>query len=462
MFRRFANLSKVHFVGIGGAGMSGIAEVLLEYDLEVSGCDMVATETTARLAKRGAEIFEGHSPDHLEGVDLVVISSAVSRHSAEIEAAGERRIPVVRRAEMLGELMRLKYGVAVAGTHGKTTTTSLIGAVVTDAGLDPTVIVGGRLRVSGTGARLGKSEYLIAEADEYDRSFLRLQPVVAVVTSIDSDHLDTYGDLDHIKQAFLEFADKVPFFGQAILCLDDPNVQELLNRLEGRRVLTYGLSPQANLRAVDMATTEHGTKFTVQLSRQGDLGEVDLPMHGVHNVSNSLAAIGVGLALGIEFPVIAASLSSFKGVHRRFEKKGEWRGATVVDDYAHHPVEVSATLKAARKAYPQARVHAVFQPHLYSRTRDMAGDFGRALLGASSAIVTDIYASREQAIPGVEASLVVDAAIRNGHRHVRSCPDWHDVPGTLEDEVREGDVILTLGAGDIYKLSELLVEEDGS
>ena len=462
MFRRFANLSKVHFVGIGGAGMSGIAEVLLEYDLEVSGCDRVLSETTARLAKRGAEIFEGHSPDHLEGVDLVVISSAVSRQSSEIEAAGERRIPVVRRAEMLGELMRLKYGVAVAGTHGKTTTTSLVGAVVTDAGLDPTVIVGGRLRVSGTGARLGRSEYLIAEADEYDRSFLRLQPVVAVVTSIDSDHLDTYGDLDHIKQAFLEFADKVPFFGQAILCLDDPNVQELLNRLEGRRVLTYGLSPQANLRAVDLATTENGMKFTVQLSRQGDLGEVDLPMHGVHNASNALAAIGVGLALGIEFSVIAASLSSFKGVHRRFEKKGEWRGATVVDDYAHHPVEVRATLEAARKAYPQARIHAVFQPHLYSRTRDMAGDFGRALLGASSAIVTDIYASREQAISGVKASLVVDAAVRNGHRHVRHCPDWHDVPGTLEPEVREGDVILTLGAGDIYKLSELMVEEDGS
>ena len=459
MFRQFAGLSKVHFVGIGGAGMSGIAEVLLDYDLKVSGCDSSPSEVTRRLADKGAEVFEGHSPDHLDGVDLVVISSAVSRESEEIRAAIDRRIPVARRAEMLGELMRLKYGVAVAGTHGKTTTTSLIGAVVTDAGLDPTVIVGGRLRVSGTGARLGKSDYLVAEADEYDRSFLRLQPVIAVVTSIDSDHLDTYGDLDQIKKAFFEFAGRVPFFGEAILCLDDPNVQELLDRLEGRRGVTYGLSPQANLRAVDLATTEMGTRFTVQLSRQGDLGDVDLPMHGVHNVCNALAAVAVGLALGIDFSVIAESLSSFKGVHRRFERKGEWHGATVVDDYAHHPVEVSATLEAARKAFPQARVHAVFQPHLYSRTRDLSAEFGRALLAASYAIVTDIYPSREAPIEGVDASLVVEAAVRSGHRHVQQCADWREVPGLLQHEVREGDVILTLGAGDIYRLSELLVEE---
>jgi UDP-N-acetylmuramate--alanine ligase len=366
MFRQFANLSKVHFVGIGGAGMSGIAEVLLDYDLEVSGCDLAFSETTRRLADCGAEVFEGHSPDHLDGVDLVVRSSAVSRDNAEIEAAGKRRIPVVRRAEMLSELMRLKYGVAVAGTHGKTTTTSLVGAVLTDAGLDPTVIVGGRLRVSGTGARLGKSDYLVAEADEYDRSFLRLQPVVAVITSIDRDHLDTYGDLDAIKKAFFEFADKVPFFGQAILCLDDANVQALLDQLEGRRVLTYGLSPQANLRAVDLATTENGTRFKVQISLQGDLGEVDLPMHGAHNVRNALAAVAVGLALGIDFGEIAASLNNFKGVHRRFERKGSWRGATVVDDYAHHPTEVRATLEAARKAFPQARVHAVLGRNLTS------------------------------------------------------------------------------------------------
>ena len=251
-----------------------------------------------------------------------------------------------------------------------------------------------------------------------------MQPVVAVVTSIDRDHLDTYGDLNGIKQAFLEFADKVPFFGQAILCLDDANVQEMLDQLEGRRVLTYGLSPQANLRAVDLGTTENGTRFTVQISRQGNLGDVDLPMHGAHNVRNALAAVAVGLALGIDFSVIATALNNFKGVHRRFERKGMWRGATVVDDYAHHPTEVSATLEAARKAFPQARVHAVFQPHLYSRTRDLAGEFGQALLGANSAIVTDIYASREKPIPGIDASLVVDAAHRNGHRHVRHCGDW--------------------------------------
>ncbi len=459
MFRQFANLSKVHFVGIGGAGMSGIAEVLLDYDLEVSGCDMVASETTDRLAKLGATVHVGHSEDHLEDVDLVVISSAVSQDNPEIQAAEKRNITIVRRAEMLGELMRLKYGVAVAGTHGKTTTTSLVGAVLTEAGLDPTVIVGGRLRVSGTGARLGKSEYLVAEADEYDRSFLRLQPIIGVVTSIDQDHLDTYGNLGAIKKAFLEFTSKVPFFGQAILCLDDPNIQEMLPRLAGRRVVTYGLSPQANLRAIDPEPTSEGSRFTVRNNGQGDLGDVVLPMHGDHNVRNSLAAIAVGLSLGIEFQTIAGALAGFSGVHRRFEHRGTWRGALVVDDYAHHPTEVAATLEAARQAFPQARIVAVFQPHLFSRTRDLAGEFGKALLGANFVLVTDIYPSREQPIAEVDSMLVVDAARRSGHRHVELCADWHQAREMLVDEVGEGDVVLTLGAGDIYRLAEDLAAE---
>ena len=461
MFRLFANLSKVHFVGIGGAGMSGIAEVLLDYDLEVSGCDISPSEVTERLESLGVIVYEGHSPEHLQGVDLVVISSAVSRSNPEVEVAVKSNITVVRRAEMLGELMRLKYGVAVAGTHGKTTTTSLVGAVMTEAGLDPTVIVGGRLRVTGTGARLGKSDYLVAEADEYDRSFLRLQPIIAVVTSIDKDHLDTYGDLETIKRAFHEFAGKVPFFGQAILCLDDANIQELLPQLAGRRVLTYGLSPQANLRAAELETTPVGSRFTVQITGSGDLGQIDLPMHGAHNVRNALAAIAVGLALGIGFEDIARALESFSGVHRRFENKGKWRGATVVDDYAHHPTEVTATLEAAREAFPQARIVAVFQPHLFSRTRDLAEDFGRALLGANFVLVTDIYPSREPPLPGVDSTLVVEAARRSGHRHVQLCPDWRDAPGELESQVGEGDVLLTVGAGDIYRLSEQLVGEGG-
>lgn len=461
MFRRFANLSRVHFIGIGGAGMSGIAEVLLDYDLEVSGCDLAMSETTERLSRLGVEVLEGHSAEHLENADLVVISSAVSRDNEEVRSAVARNITVVRRAEMLGELMRLKYGIAVAGTHGKTTTTSLVGAVLTEAGLDPTVIVGGRLRVSGTGARLGKSEYLVAEADEYDRSFLRLQPIIAVVTSIDRDHLDTYGDLDTIKKAFLEFVGKVPFFGQAILCLDDSNIQELLPLLHGQRMLTYGFSPQADLRALEVETVARGSSFVVHNNGEGDLGQVMLPMHGAHNVRNALAAVAVGLSLGIDFAVVAAALAGFSGVHRRFETHGSWRGAQVIDDYAHHPTEVAATLDAARQAYPQARIFAVFQPHLFSRTRDLAVDFGKALLGANHALVTDIYPSREQPLPGVDATLVVEAARLSGHRHVEYCADWRQAPQLLRGEVGEGDVVLTLGAGDIYRLAEQLSRGGG-
>ena len=316
MFRRFTNLAAVHFIGIGGAGMSGIAEVLLDYDLEVSGCDQVMSETTERLSKLGATIYEGHSPAHVERVDLVVISSAVSRDNPEVVAARQNNITVVRRAEMLGELMRLKYGIAVAGTHGKTTTTSLIGTVLTEAGLDPTVIVGGRLRVSGTGARLGKSDYLVAEADEYDRSFLRLQPIVAVVTSVDEDHLDTYASLQDIRGAFMTFAAKVPFFGEVILCLDDANIQELLPELKKEhRVVTYGLSTEADLRAVDFESAPSGSSFRVIDARQGELGAVEIPMPGLHNVRNSLAAVAVGLAMGIPFVGIA-SAHVFLGVVR--------------------------------------------------------------------------------------------------------------------------------------------------
>jgi UDP-N-acetylmuramate--alanine ligase len=363
---------------------------------------------------------------------------------------------------MLGELMRLKYGIAVAGTHGKTTTTSLVGALLTETGFDPTVIVGGRLRVSGTGARLGRSEYLVAEADEYDRSFLRLQPIIAVITSIDRDHLDTYGDLEDIEQAFLSFADKVPFFGQLILCLDDENIQRLLPGLTDHRVVTYGSSPQAQLRAVDATPTAAGSTFRVVHAQRGELGTLELPMPGRHNVQNALAAIAVGLGLGLEFEPIAAALSGFGGVHRRFERLGTWRGAQVVDDYAHHPTEVTATLQAAREAYPRAVIHAVFQPHLFSRTRDLVHEFGRALLAADVAWVVDIYASREQPIEGVTAQIVVDAAIRSGHRRCALCSDWRALPERLAETVTEGDLVLTLGAGDIYRLAHELASEEAA
>ena len=461
MFRRFSGVDSLHFVGIGGAGMSGIAEVMLDFDLEVTGCDLAPGEATRRLEELGIEVAYGHSPDHLDGVDAVVVSSAVPRDNPEIVAARERDLPVVPRAEMLAEIMRMRYGIAVAGTHGKTTTTSLVGTLLTEAGLDPTVIVGGRLRVSGTGARLGKSDYLVVEADEFDRSFLRLQPIVAVVTSIDRDHLDTYGDLESIRHAFVEFARKVPFFGQVIVCLDDANIQRVLPEIADRRVVTYGLTPQANLAATDLETFEGGTRFTVRHFQQGELGRIELPMPGVHNVQNAVAAVAVGLAVGLDFEAIASGLARFSGVHRRFERLGTWHGATVVDDYAHHPTEVEATLEAARDAFPHAKIHAVFQPHLFSRTEDLALELGRSLLGADRALVTDIYASRERPVEGVSSELVIEAARASGHRHVEHCPDWADAPERLADRVERGDLVLTLGAGDVYRLAERLAAEEG-
>jgi UDP-N-acetylmuramate--alanine ligase len=456
MFHRFAGLRRTHFVGIGGAGMSGIAEVLAQYELEVSGCDLAASETTARLERLGVRVARGHSPEHLEGVDLVVVSSAIEADNPEVRAARERGIPVVRRAEMLAELMRLKYGIAVAGTHGKTTTTSLVGAILVEAGLDPTVIVGGRLRVSGTGARLGQSDYMVVEADEFDRSFLTLAPILAVVTSIDRDHLDTYADLGEIRDAFHAFASRVPFFGQVIACADDPNVSELVPRLAERRVLTYGLDGDWDLVGTALATDPAGSRFAVRHRSRGELGQVSIPLPGLHNVRNALAAIAVGLALGVAFSTVERALAGFGGVHRRFERLGTWHGAEVVDDYAHHPTEVAATLAAARQVYPRRAIHAVFQPHLYSRTRDLAGEFGRALLAADRVVVTDVYASREEPIPGVSGELVAAATRAAGHGRVDYCAEWRDATALLAD-LGEGDVLLTLGAGDVYRLAHELV-----
>ncbi|MDX1630621.1 MAG: UDP-N-acetylmuramate--L-alanine ligase [Thermoanaerobaculia bacterium] len=458
-FHQMAGIDRVHFVGIGGSGMSGIAEILLDYDLEVSGSDQVESGNTRRLSSKGAEIHIGHDPTLVEGVDLVVKSSAVDDENVEIDAARNRGITVIRRAEMLAELMRLKYGIAVAGTHGKTTTTSLVGTLLTEVGLDPTVIVGGRLRVSGTGARYGRSRYLVAEADEYDRSFLRLSPVLAVITNVEVDHLDTYRDLEDIMSAFQRFGESVPFFGQVIACLDDPEVQRLLPRISDRRILTYGFSPQADLRAENLRVDGEDTRFRVR--RGGaEVGEISLPLPGRHNVQNALAAVGVALALELDFGEIAEGLAAFEGVHRRFERLGTFRGATVVDDYAHHPTEVAATLAAAREAFPGAGVHALFQPHLYSRTRDQAEGFGRALLAADAAWVTSIYGSREEPIPGVTGRLVVEAARSASHRRVRYEESWDSIVEELERSVATGDVILALGAGDIYRLARRLVEEE--
>jgi UDP-N-acetylmuramate--alanine ligase len=456
MFRRFVNLEHAHFVGIGGAGMSGIAEILAQYELTVTGCDVQGDATSGHLSALGIPIARGHSPEHLDGVDLLVVSSAIPKDLPEVEAARERGIPVVRRAEMLAELMRLKFGIGVAGTHGKTTTTSLVGTLLTEGGLDPTVIVGGRLRLSGTGARLGHSDYMVVEADEFDRSFLQLSPIVAIITNIDRDHLDTYGTLEAIEDAFVSFASRVPFFGQIVACLDDRGVQRILPRLASRRVVTYGLEASADLRAEGLKPEPSGTHFELVSRNAGRLGEFFVPLAGPHNVRNALAALAVGLGLGLSLESLSRALRSFPGVHRRFERLGTFQGADVVDDYAHHPAEIEATLRAARQVFPDRKITAVFQPHLFSRTRDLATEFGTALLLADRAWVTEVYPSRERPIPGVTAQLIVEAARAAGHREVALWRDWKTSLDPLSRSGK-GEVILVMGAGDISTLAHRLV-----
>jgi UDP-N-acetylmuramate--alanine ligase len=459
---RFLKLRRIHFVGAGGVGMSGLAEILLlSTPLEISGCDRERGENTDRLAGLGAKILFGHDPSHLTEVDLVVISSAVDDSNPEVAAARERGIPVIRRAQMLGQIMRLKQGIAIAGTHGKTTTTSLVGMILTEAGFDPTIVVGGRVRILGTNARLGRGDFLVAEADEYDRSFLELTPDVAVITNVEADHLDCYRDLPDIVDAFVLFANRVPFYGAVIACLDDPGVGAVLPRVE-KRVVTYGESPQAHLRARNIALEASGTRFEAWDSEQGLLGEVQLPLPGRHNVANALAAIAVGRELLVPFGEIARALAGFTGVVRRFEKKGERNGVLVVDDYAHHPTELAATLSAARQVYPERRLVALFQPHLYSRTRDFAADFGRALLGADVAVVTDIYPSREKPLPGVTGQLVVQAAKEAGHRNLVYIADKKRVAERLERLLKPGDLLLTMGAGDVVRFGEGYLAAEGA
>jgi UDP-N-acetylmuramate--alanine ligase len=451
---RFLRLRRLHFVGAGGVGMSGIAELLLlATPLEISGCDLARSEITVRLEKLGAKIAVGHDPAHVEAADLLVISSAVDESNAEVAAARAQGIPVIRRAEMLGEIMRLKQGVAVAGTHGKTTTTSLTGLVLTEAGFDPTIVVGGQVRILGTNARLGKGEYLVAEADEYDRSFLELTPVVAVITNVEADHLDTYRDLSDILDAFATFANRVPFFGSVVVCADDPGAASLIPRIQ-RRVVTYGESSAAQLSAQKVRLDATATTFDVWDEAHGRLGAVRLRLPGRHNVANALAAIAVGRELLIPFETIASALASFTGVVRRFELKGEREGVLVVDDYAHHPTELRATLAAARQVHPERRLVALFQPHLYSRTRDFAADFGKALCAADVNVVMDVYPSREKPLPGVTGELVAEATRQAGHGKVIYSHDKKRVVDCLEQTLRPGDLLLTLGAGDVVKFGE--------
>lgn len=452
----FFRLKNLHFIGIGGIGMSGIAEVLLNQGFRITGSDLADSDVIQHLRDLGAEIAVGHRAENVRGAQLVVYSSAVRQDNVEMAEARRLNLPIIPRAEMLGELMRMKYGIAVAGTHGKTTTTSMIGAVLTEAELDPTIIVGGKVKSLLTNARLGSGEFLVAEADEFDRSFLRLTPAIAVITTLETEHLDCYKDLDEIKKAFLQFADHVPFYGAVVACLDEPGVAELIPQMR-RRVITYGFSPKADIRAGDPSFSEAQTRFDVYL-RGGKPEEVTIHSPGVHNVKNALAAVGVADELNIPFRVVRRGLEKFRGVERRFEIKGEVGGVLVVDDYAHHPTEIQATLAAARRGWKR-RIVAVFQPHLYTRTRDFAGDFGASFADADLLIVTDVYPAREQPIPGITGELVADAARCAGHPQTHYVQDKTQIVAELMCRVQPGDMVITLGAGDIWKASRELLAE---
>ena len=451
----FSKKTRVHLVGVGGIGMSGIAEVLVNLGYRVSGSDLRETETTRRLAGLGVDIKKGHRGESVKDCDVVVISSAVTESNPEVVAAHEAQIPIIPRAEMLAELMRLKYGIAVAGSHGKTTTTSLVAVLCDKAGLDPTMVIGGRIASLGSNARLGRSDYMVVEADESDRSFLHLSPVIAVVTGIDREHMEEYEDMADLESAFVEFVNKVPFYGASILCLDEARVQDLLPRVR-RRHLTYGFSTQADVSAAAIKLS--GSRSSFQLKIRGeDCGTIELAIPGRVSVLNSLAAIGVGLELGLSIDQIRVGLKSFTGVDRRFQTKADAGGILIVDDYGHHPTEIRATLATAKEAFDR-RTLVVFQPHRYSRVEALFEDFCRAFNQADIVVVTSIYAAGESPREGVTGEALADGIRQHGHRDVRYVSEIEDVPDALTPELRSGDLVMTLGAGSITQLSESLAE----
>jgi UDP-N-acetylmuramate--alanine ligase len=454
----FGRTRHIHMVGIGGIGMSGMAEILLLKDYKVTGSDANMGETIPRLEELGAKVWIGHDEKNIEGADVVVYTSAVkAEENIETKAALEQGIPVIKRAEMLAELMRMKYGIGIAGTHGKTTTTTLTGHVVQDGSFDPTIIVGGKVHsFSKTNAVVGKGDIFVVEADEFDRTFLRLSPSLAVITNIEADHLDIYDNLDDVKQAFIDFANKVPFYGAVVLCLDDSNVRSIIPEID-RRIISYGLTPQAEIRAVDIESNQFNTSFTV-LNNENKLGAITLKAPGEHNVKNALAAIAVGLELNIDFEYIKSGLERFEGIFRRFQLKSDTDNILVIDDYAHHPTEVQATLDAARSGWEDRRIIAVFQPHLYSRTKHLYKEFGLSFFDAEVCVVTDVYPSREEPIEGVTGKLISDAAKEYGHRKVHYVQNKKGLPEKLKELAQPGDVIITMGAGDIYKYGQEFVD----
>jgi UDP-N-acetylmuramate--alanine ligase len=454
MFRR---IQHIHFIGIGGSGMSGIAEVLCNLGFQVSGSDAKRSSVTERLETLGAEITEGHRAENVEGAQVVVRSTAVLEDNPEIVEARRRSIPVIPRAEMLAELMRLKqHSVAVAGSHGKTTTTSMVATVLGHAGLDPTFVVGGVVHAFKSNARLGKSDLIVTEADESDRSFLMLSPTIAVITNIDREHMDYYKDMLDVRQCFESFVNKVPFYGAAILNLDDPHVQAVIPHVERRRV-TYGLSAQADVSAHGIRFNgEFGSTFTVWRGTDV-MGEISLRVPGLHNVYNSLAAIAVGFELEVPFEKIAQGLGGFAGAERRFQFKGEMAGVMVVDDYGHHPTEIKATLAAAKIGSAGRRMVVLFQPHRYTRTQDLMEEFARSFNNADVLFVTDIYAAGQEAIEGVNSEVLTEAIKSYGHKNANYIGAIEGAAGALMEEIKEGDLVITLGAGTVSRVSDQLV-----
>ncbi len=447
------DLGPVHFVGIGGIGMSAIAEIMLRTGYQVQGSDARASANTERLEKLGAHIFVGHDAANIEGASAIVFTSAVKADNPELAAARARRIPLVRRAEMLAELMRQQHSVAVGGTHGKTTTTSMVAAILDAAGFDPTVVNGGIINAYGANAKVGEGDWIVVEADESDGTFLRLRPTVAVVTNIDPEHLDHYETFDNVKRAFQNFVESVPFYGFAAVCIDDPDVQDMAARVENRRLITYGVNPQAEIRAMNIGIGAGGSTFDVLISAPGGgattvLGDITLPIAGQHNVLNSLAAIAIGRELGAPEKAIRKGLAGFGGVRRRFTFTGKTAGVSVVDDYGHHPVEIAAVLRAAR-AVTNGRVIAVVQPHRYSRLHDLFQDFCRCFNDADTVVVADVYPAGEAPIEGAGKDALVEGLKRHGHRHVLALESSEALPSVIAAEAREGDLVVCLGAGDI-------------
>src|SRR5215813_4676875 len=447
----------LHFTGIGGIGMSGIAEVLLNLGYEISGSDMKLSPITARLTQMGARVFEGHAASNVEGARALVVSSAVDPQNPEVVEARRLGITVIPRGELLAELMRLKFGIAIAGSHGKTTTTSMADTILAEAGLDPTVVVGGRVgTMGGSNARVGHSDFLVVESDESDGSFLKLAPIMAVVTNIDREHLDHYPSLDAIRAAFIEFVNKVPFYGAAIVCLDDPNVQGILPEIK-RRTITYGTTSQADIEATDIRCGHFSSDFCLH-RRTADFGRFHLRVPGRHNVLNAIAAVGVALELEIKPDIIREALADFSGVDRRFQIRGKERGITVVDDYGHHPTEIRATLDAAQLCGFR-RIHVLFQPHRYSRTFHLMDEFARSFHQADSLFVMDIYAASEEPIDGVSAELLVDRIRQFGHRGVEYVGTLDRGVDALVSAASEGDLVLTLGAGSVTQAGEKVLEK---